>query len=331
MSYHSFDFHIVVSYNLPKLCGNASWSDSATTFANRTIEGKDPACVFVNTNNTVYAVDGLQNHVQEWAEGENTPRKLISTKLINLARLLTTAEGDIFATSYNGGITQWKFNGANMTEVTYFHNETCLGHFVDTNGSLYCSSPSRHIVLKQSLNETGPRTIVVVAGSGVPGSGPNNLYDPHGIFIDTNFDLYVADCGNARVQLFKLGQPTGTKVAGNTYGSPLMCPVSVSVDAEGNVYVLDYEKHAVFRVSLKLTLCIIGCSFTAGVQANQLDRPHTISFDSYGNIFVADRYNGRIQEFTFKVDSCGEFIELPHSNQLRKSKFSFSLTFDPNG
>ncbi|CAF1591776.1 unnamed protein product, partial [Adineta steineri] len=43
--------------------------------------------------------------------------------------------------------------------------------------------------------------------------------------------------------------------------------------------------------------CLVGCSTVAGSASNQLCYPSSLSFDSYGNMFVADRYNNRIQKF----------------------------------
>ncbi|CAF4408868.1 unnamed protein product, partial [Adineta steineri] len=51
--------------------------------------------------------------------------------------------------------------------------------------------------------------------------------------------------------------------------------------------------------------CIAACS-GAGSTATQLYYPLAISFDSYGNIYVADQYNHRIQMFLIATNSCGK-------------------------
>ncbi|CAF4161086.1 unnamed protein product, partial [Adineta steineri] len=67
-----------IAYNLPKFCANATWNPTAITFANSTIIGTYPFGVFVNTNNTVYVADRLNNRVQIWANNSATPTSTIS-------------------------------------------------------------------------------------------------------------------------------------------------------------------------------------------------------------------------------------------------------------
>ena len=50
-----------------------------------------------------------------------------------------------------------------------------------------------HQVVKRSLNDGDMTLIIVVAGTGFPGSAFNQLDQPMGIFVDLNFDLYIAD------------------------------------------------------------------------------------------------------------------------------------------
>ena len=51
-------------------------------------------------------------------------------------------------------------------------------------------------------------------------------------------------------------------------------------------------------------VCIIGCSSTSGTAANQLYGPRDLKFDRYGNIYITDQANHRIQKF---------LIQLPNS------------------
>ena len=40
---------------------------------------------------------------------------------------------------------------------------------------------------------------------------------------------------------------------------------------------------------------------------NQLSLPQSMSFDSFGNIWVADSNNNRIQKFVLNNDTCGMY------------------------
>ena len=44
---------------------------------------------------------------------------------------------------------------------------------------------------------------------------------------------------------------------------------------------------------------------TPGREQGQFNTPHSIASDAKGNIYVADRGNGRIQVFDATEDSCG--------------------------
>jgi hypothetical protein len=67
----------------------------------------------------------------------------------------------------------------------------CAGIFVDDQGFVYYLDAENYRILKITPFAS---TATVVAGiTGSPGSMPNQLNDPRGIFVDTNDNLYVAD------------------------------------------------------------------------------------------------------------------------------------------
>ena len=49
--------------------------------------------------------------------------------------------------------------------------------------------------------------------------------------------------------------------------------------------------------------CIIGCTGIAGNAVNQLNGPRDLKFDRYGNIYVTDQSNHRIQKFMIQLPS----------------------------
>ena len=68
-----------------------------------------------------------------------------------------------------------------------------LGLFIDINDYLYCSMRDLHQVVTKPLNSISNQ-LTIIAGTGCSGSISNMLNGPHGIFVDINLDLYVADC-----------------------------------------------------------------------------------------------------------------------------------------
>jgi glucose/arabinose dehydrogenase len=80
------------------------------------------------------------------------------------------------------------------------------------------------------------------------------LNSPYGIFVDVNFDLYIADNKNNRIQLFKSGHLNGTTVAGdNTISSELWEPSDIVLDADGYLFIADSGNNRIIRLLLVLT------------------------------------------------------------------------------
>src|SRR5690606_15465177 len=90
---------------------------------------------------------------------------------------------------------------------------------LDSAGNLYISDKFNHRIRKVD-NLTG--IITTVAGTGVPGySGDggqatsNQIYRPHGIFVDALDNLYITDELNQRIRKVDLDTGIITTVAGN--------------------------------------------------------------------------------------------------------------------
>jgi len=166
---------------------------------------------------------------------------------------------------------------------------------------------SDHQVVKRSLNDPEMTSVIVAAGTGSQGSAFNELSFPRGIFVDVNFDLYVADCLNNRVQLFQSGELNGITVAGSTSLNPtinLNCPTGIVLDAEKYLFIVDSGNHRIVGSGLNGFRCLVGC-YGQGSQSNRLNHPFSLSFDRSGNMFVADQDNNRIQKFEYLEKSCG--------------------------
>jgi len=189
--------------------------------------------------------------------------------------------------------------------------QNCYDIFIDINNYIYCSLHQNHQIIRKSLNNSFNQ-VKIVAGTGVSGSTSFMLNGPHGIFVDTNLDLYLADRSNHRIQLFPLGQSDGITVAGSG-SSPstinLNNPTAVILDANKYVFIVDLENHRIIGSGPNGFRCLVGCN-GLGSAANQLYNPRAISFDTYGNIFIADGGNNRIQKLALMTNSCSKFIKL---------------------
>jgi hypothetical protein len=302
-------FFILASYNQPKFCPFTTWNPDAITFANKSTIGTYPYGIFVNTNNTVYVPDRENGPIQIWLNDSFNPTQTISIGLSYPHSIFVTITGDIYVDNgyFNGRVDKWTFN-TNTSDPVMYVGASCYGLFLDLNDTLYCSMPAYHQVVKRWLNNK-TITSTPAAGTGSPGSDSNMLNSPQGIFVNINFDLYVADCGNHRIQLFQSGQLNATTIAGNRSSDPtitLNCPTGIVLDADQYLFIADCDNHRIIGSGPNGFRCLVGC-FQTGSASNQLSHPVTLSFDSYGNMFVTDQDNDRVQKFLLSTNSCGKY------------------------
>jgi hypothetical protein len=157
------------------------------------------------------------------------------------------------------------------------------------------------------LEELGQRLVKLDAGGnflwsvGVPGVDmPDNdhLTYPHGVAVDQNGNIYVAD--NDRVQIFS---SAGTYV--NTIGGEVGSgnyqfgwAAGIAVDSSGLIYVADCPNNRVQVYSNHyIYVATIGQTGVAGSDNSHLDCPLGIDVDAARNVYVTDAGNNRIQKF----------------------------------
>ena len=297
---------IEISFNQPKLPSNGCWNPQAITSGDQSPPRIYPRTVFVDRNSTVYAVDQSQNRIHMWPDNGSNMSKTIFNTLSQPVSLFVTIDGSIFVGGQQGTVEKWTSNTNKSVVVTEF-SSGCSALFIDAANDIYCSMTYENRVIKQSL--LIDRNIsITIAGTGTSGSSSNELRYPQGIFVDINFDLYVADCGNNRVQLFQSGQMNGTTIVGNleTLGITLNCPTAVFLDADKYLFIVDQGNNRIIRSNSNGFECVAGCSGRSGSAANELSHPVAAAFDPYGNIFVLDAYNSRIQKFIFMSNTSGK-------------------------
>jgi sugar lactone lactonase YvrE len=187
-------------------------------------------------------------------------------------------------------------------------------------------------------------------GNGTVEPAQNSLCNPEGLAVDADERVYVSDNGNNRVLVFDnpfalmpgqnsnfaarlvIGQGSG----GNNFTSPaaasgqtgLYRPVGLSLDSNGNLFVLDAGNNRALEYFNPF-----GAATSAGAgdvvadrvfgqpdfNANQPNQggavtaqtlstanyggPAGIATDSYGNLYVADDVNGRVVEYNGPFDN----------------------------
>ncbi|CAF0782004.1 unnamed protein product [Adineta steineri] len=301
-----------VSYNRPKLCPNATWYQNGTTIANETIIGNHPHAFFIDNNNNIYVVAHSEKKILRWDKELNKSEVIVDIKLFEHSRLFVTIDGDIYfekeeekdKEKEKGHIYKWTNSTRNSTHVVDFER-SCRALFIDINNTIYCSIRDGNKVISTSLNDTN-KTFTTVVGGDSPGLLTYQLEKPHGIFVDINFNIYVADTENGRIQRFRPGQKNGTTVAGCGFPQSLTLnrPIDVILDADNNLFIVENDHSRIIRIGPGNFQHILAKKDSHEKLPDQLNHPYSIRFDSDGNIYVADTHNHRIQKFTLATNSC---------------------------
>ena len=313
-----------ISFNQHRFSPCASWNPDGITFASIGVVSDRPYYIFINSNNTIYVTAFNFSQTLVFSMASPTPIRILASGLYKPRGMFVTSDGNIYVDNGNGlgRVERWAPNATNGVPVMNV-NSSCRSLFVDTNSTLYCSLDSQHVVIKNSL-PAGLVSTTVAAGTWSFGTSSTELSGPNGIFVDrNNFNMYIADSYNHRIQLFQFNQRNATTVAGS--GAPgtisLNYPDTITVDADGYMFIADTANHRIVGSGPAGFRCIVGCTGQSGIFASQLNAPRSLAFDTDGNLFVTDTRNGRIQKFIMASNSCSKSrIRLEHIlvfNQVR--------------
>lgn len=134
---------------------------------------------------------------------------------------------------------------------------------------------------------------------GKKGSGNGQFRVPHALALDAHGNIYVADRGNARVQIFS---PQGDYVS-QWSGPKLGRPYSVAVKGEEAVVVDGGDQPAsgpdrAGAVMLDLSGQVLAAFGTFGNYDGQFRLAHDVAFGRDGSVYVVDAWGQRLQKFS---------------------------------
>ena len=246
-----------------------------------------------------------QRQVFVWHNETSNPTRIIVNSTDILLGLFVSSTGDIYIShGKTSTVQKWVTTTNTLETVARFRGEI-IGIFIALNNVLYCSLSTNQIVTKSLDNNSF--LVEVVAGIGISGSESYQLNRPMGIFVTENFDLYVADSQNHRLQLFHSGDTIGTTIVQASDTNPALSePRSVVLDANNHIYIQDGNIGSIFRSGSSGFQCIVACTGSSGILPDQLTTPHSIALDVYGNIFVVDMGAMRVQKFSILKNTCGK-------------------------
>ena len=319
-------FILAVSYNRPKLSRNARWETNGSTVLTYTQIGYTVGSIFINKNNTLYIAPSSSGSILSFVAGNLSRVKNSASG----AGLFVTGNGDLYSSSSNQ-VDKWSVNATSSLSVMRIFG-TCYDIFVDINNTLYCSLNNMNQVLAKQVDDSS-NSLRIAAGTGCSGASSSTLYRPSGIFVSLNFSLYVADTENARIQHFTPGSKNATTVAG--IGAPgtinLDCPADIVLDGNGYLFIIDSGDNLVIGSGPDGFRCVAGCASGGGScysfpHSQMLNLRYSMSFDSHGNIWVADDDKNRIWMFALKPNSSGKH-DLFSNNEGRLHRSIECTTF----
>jgi len=190
--------------------------------------------------------------------------------------------------------------------------------------------------------------VTTLAGNGSPGrvDGPGSsaqFKNPLGIAVDALGNVYVSDAGNNCIRKITPSGMVSTIAGSGTYGfadgigsqAQFKSPSGIAIDAVGNLFVADVANNCIRKITpagVVTSFAGNGNGYSGSADGTGINAsfyyPKDVTFDSSGNLFVADNQSGHIRKITpagvvtTLKDGTGTTIQL--SNPI-------SLVFDGPG
>jgi sugar lactone lactonase YvrE len=243
-----------------------------------------------------------------------------------------------------------------------------LSAVMDAQGNIWVSDVRNNRVLRYGSPFTNGMAADLVLGqmsftTGEMSTSMSGLSLPHGLVFDKNGNLWVADSYNARVLEFSppftnamsaslaLGQPPFISgvCSGTPSASSLCFPTGLTFDADGDLWVTDYDENRVLEfkppfVTGQSASVVLGQQdFTSRIQgagAAGISLPFSAGFDKSGNLWITDSDNWRVLEFTAPFSNgqaanlvlgYPDFTSTVNKNLQSSMSTPLGLTFDQSG
>ncbi|MBL8524726.1 MAG: hypothetical protein JNN20_13630, partial [Betaproteobacteria bacterium] len=193
------------------------------------------------------------------------------------------------------------------------------GLVVMPNGDLIIADTNRNKIKKVAANGQASTIAGVYAGySGDGGAAINaDLYEPNGLAVDTNGNLFIADYANRRIRkispdgMINLIAGVGKDFVGDglqALNAKLVGPSFIARDMDGNLFFSDPTHYRIRKIATDGTISTIAGNGTFGVGGDGaaatsvgLNGPAGVAVDRLGNVYFSEPYLSKV----WKVSPAG--------------------------
>lgn len=263
--------------------GTAGFADGVGA----TAQFRNPTGIAVDASGNVYVGDVTNHRIRKI-----TPNGVVST-----------LAGDGTSGLVDGTGTAAKFHGP-------------FGVTVDALGNVYVCDAANNCIRKI----TPEGVVSTLAGDGAAGTfgyadgvgTAARFSSPHSLTVDPAGNLYVVDYSNHRIRKVTPGGVV-TTLAGSSKGfadgmgiaAKFDYPMGIARDAEGNLYVADYNNQRIRKITPSGEVSTLAGNGTQGFvdgtgATAQFEGPFGVGIDVSGNLYVSDRLGHRIRKITIQ-------------------------------
>ncbi|CAM4949724.1 unnamed protein product [Rotaria socialis] len=294
----------------------------------------NPCDVYVDNNNVLYILDTSNYRVLRW---DNNVVTVVAggfgagstyDKMSTSYSMFVDASYNIYVSDYgNDRVALWSAGFPNMSQLVaggYGAGSTPdklynpMGIYVDSFRTIYIADSYNHRI--QQWNANAIIGITVAGTTAVAGSWSYLLNYPTAVIYDQYNYLYILDSSNDRIQRWVPRASYGITVVASSMSNPR----GLNFDSSGNMIVADMSLHMIISFGIScppnattttpqttqatVPVCataawnqtfsvIAGSSGNAGTSRSLLQYPHNVYIDVYGNLYVSDCNNHRIQRY----------------------------------
>jgi YD repeat-containing protein len=299
---------------------------------------KRPCSIAIDPSGYLWVADADNNRIQKFTEGGAFIKAIGSygtgdAQFSKPEGIATNSQGYVYvADTFNSRIQKFTSAGEFVSKIGSLGSgngkfNQPVGVDIGPGGKLWVADRGTHRLTEFDAESK----FVLIVGS--QGTGNGQFQSPEAIEVDSRGNVFVGDRANNRIQQFS---PTGkylTKFGSQGTGAGqfnLQWPMGIAVDNLGGLWVTDVGNHRIQKWSVpNYRPNWFGAIGAVGSADGQFKAPSDVEIAPNGNIWMVDRTNNRIQQFT----PDGKFVSKFGSQGTPDGQFNWpaSIAIDTAG